>query len=289
MSWDTLGFVGLGRMGGPIARRLKEAGYELWGFDAAGTEGRLPEGAHAATSVAELGAEADVVLLSLPHGAAGREVCEALAGAENLRTETVVDLATLGMRDARECAEVLGKAGVAYVDAPVSGGVAGATTGKLAMMIGAPQEAIDRVEPVLEIVALRRFHVGLEPGQGQAAKLLNNYVSSVAVAATSEAVVFGSRVGLDMEQMVEILNASSGRTTASTDKLPRSVIPRTYDFGFAAAAMRKDAGLYLENSEAVGTATALARANDALWDRFLSTHPDADFTYIHRYLEEGGS
>lgn len=286
---ETLGFVGLGRMGAPIAGRLIGAGYQTWGYDAAGTEERAPAGMRVAAGAGEVAERADIVLLSLPHGEICVEVCRELLAAGEPRVRTVVDLSTIGMGAARRCAELFGEAGGDYVDAPVSGGVAGAATGALAMMVGAPGSVMTRVAGVLDIVAQRRFHVGERPGHGQAAKLLNNYVSSLALAATSEAVVFGSRVGLDMEQMVDVLNASSGRTTASSDKFPRSVVPRTYDFGFAADAMRKDVGLFLEDARGVGVESKLAQANDDLWGSFIQECPGTDFTYIHRYLETATS
>jgi 3-hydroxyisobutyrate dehydrogenase-like beta-hydroxyacid dehydrogenase len=156
-------------------------------------------------------------------------------------------------------------------------------------MVAAPEKLFETARPLIETVAQRCFHVGSEAGQGQAAKLLNNYVSSVALAATSEALVVGGRVGLDLEQLVDVLNASSGRTSASTDKAPRSILPGTYDFGFAAEAMRKDVALFVEDAQRVGSASVLARANDELWGRFVAACPGSDFTYIHRYLEDGGT
>jgi 3-hydroxyisobutyrate dehydrogenase-like beta-hydroxyacid dehydrogenase len=117
-------------------------------------------------------------------------------------------------------------------------------------------------------------------------KLLNNYTSAAALAATCEATVFGARMGLDLETMVAVLNVSSGRSAASEDKFPRSVIPGSYDFGFAGALMTKDVTLYLENATTAETPHALADAVTALWQRFNAAHPEADFTYIHKYFED---
>jgi 3-hydroxyisobutyrate dehydrogenase-like beta-hydroxyacid dehydrogenase len=205
---------------------------------------------------------------------------------EGRKVRTVVDLSTIGIAAARSCAEFLGSVGVVYVDAPVSGGVAGAESGSLAMMASAPAALFDELDPLLAVFAKHRFRVGDEPGQGQAMKLLNNYVSAAALAATCEATVFGAQLGLDLEQMVAVLNASSGRSAASQDKFPRSVVPRTYDFGFAGALMTKDVSLYLENAEGAGVPHELAASVTALWQRFNSAHPTADFTYLHKYLED---
>jgi 3-hydroxyisobutyrate dehydrogenase-like beta-hydroxyacid dehydrogenase len=280
-----LGFFGLGRMGGPIARRLAAAGYQVTGFDPALTSTAGLGAVSLARSLEDVAAMAEIVFLSLPDGAVSREVCEQLAQAEDRRVSFVVDLSTIGIPAASACAALLESAGVTYVDAPVSGGVAGAQSGGLSMMVGASGALFAALRPLLEIIARTCFHVGDTPGQGQAMKLLNNFVSATAMAATSEAVVFGSRHGLDLTQMIAVLNASSGRTTASSDKFPRSVIPGTYDFGFAGALMNKDVALYLEAAAADGVPHQVAERVAAVWAAFTASHPDADFTYIHRDVE----
>lgn len=288
MSQPALGFAGLGRMGGPLSRRLVEAGYALTGFDAAGTAERLPAGAAAAGSIDDLARRTDVLFLSVPDGAASRSICGQIRDTADRQVKTVVDLSTIGIAAARECASLLGEVGVAYVDAPVSGGVAGASSGSLAMMVGAPAALFAELEPVLAVLARHRFRVGDAAGQGQAMKLLNNYVSAAALAATCEATVFGAREGLDLATMVEVLNVSSGRSAASQDKFPRSVIPRSYDFGFAGALMTKDVSLYLDNATDADVPRELAAAVAGLWQRFNAAHPSADFTFLHKYLEDEG-
>lgn len=287
MSEETLGFIGLGHMGGVMSGRLVAAGHRLIGYDAAGTRERLPSGATAAPDAAAVAAEADTVFLSLPDGDASRAVCREIAGAPGRRARMVVDLSTIGSRAARECAALLEAAGVQYVDAPVSGGVAGARAGSLAVMVGAPSEPYERLLPLLAVLGKNCFRVGDVAGQGQAMKLLNNYVSAAALASTAEAVVFGERLGLDPAQMIDVLNASSGRTTASTDKYPRSILPGTYDYGFAGALMAKDVRLYLAEAEGTAGPRDVAAVVARLWQQFLQAHPDADFTYIHQYLEDG--
>lgn len=288
MNAQTLGFVGLGRMGGPMAACLDAAGYELVGFDTAGTRERLPDAAGAAKSVSELATRAGTVFLSVPDGAASRAICGEIAEARDRRVRTVVDLSTIGIMAAKECAAILDAAGVQYVDAPVSGGIAGAESGSLAMMVSASASLFAEMEPILTILAKNCIRVGDEAGQGQAMKLLNNYASAAALAATCEATVFGERMGLDLAKMVEVLNVSSGRSAASEDKFPRSIVPHTYDFGFAGALMTKDVTLYLEGATAAGVPHELADAITAAWQRFNAVHPDADFTFIHKYYEDGG-
>lgn len=286
MDAKTLGFAGLGRMGGPMSGRLADANYRIYGFDPAGTAERLPAGAEAADSIEDLVSRADIVFLSVPDGVVSLSVCRQIAETSGRRASTVVDLSTIGIAAARECAALLAGAGVAYVDAPVSGGVAGAQSGSLAMMVGAPEERFEELRPVLEILSRNCFRVGDDAGHGQAMKLLNNYVSAAALAATCEATVFGAKMGLDLATMVDVLNASSGRSSASQDKFPRSVVTGSYDFGFAGALMTKDVTLYLENAAAANVPHDEASVVAALWQRFNSAHPDADFTYMHRYLED---
>jgi 3-hydroxyisobutyrate dehydrogenase len=289
MSSTTIGVIGLGRMGGPIAARLAREGHDVVGFDAAGSEERSGQGVRVASSVADVAGRCRVVALSLPDGAASEGVITELVQPGDRAVTTVIDLSTIGMSASKRCAAILAAAKIDYVDAPVSGGVAGASTGQMAMMAAASPTVLRQVEPLLSEIAKNLYVVGEEPGHGQAMKLLNNFVSANALAATFEAVVFGSRVGLDMQQMVDVLNASSGRTTASSDKLPRAVLPGTYDFGFAAEAMRKDVRLYLEGATRQGAPHEVAKTVDALWQRFVDAYPGTDFTYLHRYLEEGGS
>lgn len=282
---QTLGFVGLGHMGQPMSARLVKAGHVVLGFDVAGTRERLPAGAEPAGSVDELVQTANTILLSLPDGRASLAVCAGIAQTERRATHTVIDLSTIGIAAARACADRLRATGIEYVDAPVSGGVAGATAGTLAIMVGAPRQLFDRVKPLLEPMGNNIFLMGELPGQGQAMKLLNNYIIATALAATSEAVVFGERVGLDMAQMLDVLNVSSGRTQASVHMFPKHVLPRTYDFGFMAGLMTKDISLFLESAAEAGVSTDLARQATAIWQRFSSEAPDADSTRIHQFVE----
>jgi 3-hydroxyisobutyrate dehydrogenase-like beta-hydroxyacid dehydrogenase len=279
-----LGFVGLGRMGAPMAARLAATGHQVFGFDAAGSADRVPDGVTPAESIGALAA-AELVFLSLPYGAASQHICSSLAQIPYGQTRVVIDLSTIGMAAARSCAETLATADIAYVDAPVSGGVAGAQCGALSLMVACDSAHYRLVEPLLQALGKHCFHVGSAPGQGQAMKLLNNFVSATALAATSEATVFGVQAGLDLAQIIDVLNVSSGRTTASTDKFPRSVLPQRYDFGFAGALMTKDVQLYVESAFAEGAPNALAVAVAELWRRFDTACAGADFTYIHKFLE----
>jgi 3-hydroxyisobutyrate dehydrogenase len=286
LSQEILGFIGLGSIGAPMAARLVAAGHRVVGFDAAGTQERLPSDAVAAGSVEEVAAQADVVFMSLPDGKVSRAVCYQLARAEGRRARVVVDLSTIGVAAAQECAHLLEAAEMTYVDAPVSGGVPGARAGSLAVMVGADVSVYEKIDPLLAAFAKNSFRMGDKPGDGQAMKLLNNFLSATALAATSEAVLFGCKLGLDMEQVVSVINVSSGRNTASADKFPKCIIPQTYDYGFAAALMNKDVDLYSESVEDAGTHHDIGTVIAQTWRDFVAAFPDKDCTFIYKYLED---
>lgn len=283
---ETVGFVGLGSIGAPMARRVRAGGFPLVGYDAAGTQPRLPAGGEGAESVADVARRADVVLLSLPDGPAALAVGRELTEAPERRTSLVVDLSTIGIEAATELTALLRDAEVAYVDAPVSGGVSGAEAGTLAVMAAtASVAAWERAEPVLATFAAHRFLVGERPGQGQAMKVLNNFLSATAMAATSEALVFGARQGLDAEVMVSVLNASSGRNTATSDKFPR-ILAGEEALGFRSALMAKDVSLYREAALACDALGDVGELMSELWNALAEGRPESDFAAIWAFTRE---
>lgn len=282
-----VGFIGLGRMGTPISERLVAAGHAVRGLDVRPVDDTWPVGVVPAADLAAVSRDAEVVVVSLPVVPASLEVCAGIAALrEDERPQVVVEISTIGPAAAKRCAETLAASGIAYVDAPVSGGAVGARSGRLTLMIGAEVAVVDRVAPVLDVIGDRRFVVGPEAGQGQVMKLVNNFTSQTILAATSEATVLGARYGLDLEQMVEVINVSTARSAVSEDKFPRSVIPRSYDFGFATEAAQKDVHLYFEAAEQIDAPRTVAAAVDALWARFVAEMPGTDFTAMHRYVEQ---
>src|SRR5262249_27307248 len=263
-------------------------GFDLVGFDAAGTAERLPRGATQANSARQIGAEVEVVLLSLPDGAASAAVTQELAECRPRRVRVVVDTSTIGVGAAHQIHRHCQAAGLGYVDAPVSGGIAGAANATIALMFSGSAEEFARLRPVLGAISKRLFHVGTEPGQGQAMKLLNNYLSAVALAATSEAVSFGLTQGLDMKGMLDVLNASSGQNTATSDKFPNRILPGLYNAQFRNTLMLKDLILYGENVAAAGTSSDVSRVVREVWRRFATAEPDADFTRIFPFVRDKG-
>jgi 3-hydroxyisobutyrate dehydrogenase len=192
----------------------------------------------------------------------------------------VVDTSTVGVPSARFLDTLLADGGMGYVDAPVSGGVAGARARTLTVMYAGSDAACGIVEPVLAGLSDRRRRVGERPGMAQALKLANNFLSATALAATSEAVAFGLSVGLDMDTMLEVLNASSGQSAATTDKFPNHVRTGRYASGFANSLMSKDLTLYLGAVAAQDGPSAMGRATASVWERFATSEPGVDFTRI---------
>jgi 3-hydroxyisobutyrate dehydrogenase len=285
MSGDIVGFVGLGNMGSALANNLVQAGHRVVAHDALGPA-RAPDGVDYVDDLAGVARRADVVVFSLPDGTASEQVASKIVATADRRTTHVVDTSTVGVHAAQSIDALLGDAGIAYVDAPVSGGVAGARARTLAVMFAAADDACERVEPVLAGLSDRRHRVGDRPGLAQAMKLANNFLSATALAATSEAITFGTALGLDMATMVEVLNASSGNNTATNDKFPNQVITGRFASGFANSLMAKDVRLYLSAVEEQGGPAAIGVATAGIWDRFAAAEPGADFTRIYPYVAE---
>ncbi len=280
----TVGFVGLGNMGSVLAANLVDAGHDVVTHDVAGRR-RSPEGAAFATDVPEVAGRADVIVLSLPDGVVSEQVARDIAGASQRRATHVVDTSTIGLAAAQAINDLLAAAGVAYVDAPVSGGVAGARARTLSVMYAGSEQACEVVAPVLAGLSDRGRRVGDRPGMAQALKLANNFLSATALAATSEAVAFGLSVGLDMGTMLEVLDASSGQSAATSDKFPNHVLTGRYAAGFANSLMSKDLKLYLAAVDTQGAPAVLGRTTESLWDRFAAAEPGADFTRIYPFVE----
>ena len=273
-------------MGSGMVGRLLAAGHAVTVHDPNGAAlaAAVGKGACAAGSAAEVAAAAPIVMASVPTPAIARATAAALAGAPGL--EVFVDLSTSGPQAAQAIAAQLGARGVAAVDAPVSGGVTGAASGKLAIMASGPAAAVQRVRPLLAELG-RVFVVGERPGLGQTVKLANNLMSAASLAIAAEALAMGAKAGVDPAVMLEILNASSGRNSATQDKIPRHVLNRRFDFGFANALSFKDVRLCLDEAEALGVPMVVGAA---VRQMLSITHnvcgPDADCTEMVRVVEQ---
>jgi len=281
---STIGFIGLGSMGLPMASNVAAAGFDLVCFDAAGTAERLPPGASAAASVADVFERCGTTLISVPDGAATTAVVDELERAAKRTVTTVIDLSTVGPVAARASAARLEPMGITYCDGPVSGGVAGARAGTISLMFAGPSAVFEAHRPILDAMSANVFHVGESAGQGQAMKLLNNFLSAVALAATSEAVAFGAAAGLDMQVMLDVINVSSGRNTASADKFPNRVVTGSFDAGFRTQLMNKDVALFLDSVANVGTSAVVAQAVGRVWADANAAMPGSDFTEVWKFV-----
>jgi 3-hydroxyisobutyrate dehydrogenase-like beta-hydroxyacid dehydrogenase len=281
----TIGFLGLGRMGAPMASRLLGHGDMLLVHDLSdeAVARLVTQGAQAAGSAEALGERCDIVFMSLPTPPIVRSAAGEIVSGGNPRI--VCDLSTSGPALAQELHALLTPQGIASFDAPVSGGIRGAEQGTLALMAGGPEAQWPELEPLLARLG-KPFYMGETPGAGQIAKLANNLLSLAAIATTAEAMTLAIKGGLDPARMIEVLNAGTGRNSATQDKWPRAVLPRTFDFGFSAQLSLKDTKLALDEARAMGVPLPTGERLAALLERTLATcGDDADFTEMAKVVE----
>jgi 3-hydroxyisobutyrate dehydrogenase-like beta-hydroxyacid dehydrogenase len=272
-----------------MASRLLDAGHSLCIFDT-NPEVVKPlaaRGAEKAASAEDVASKADVVFISLPTPPIVQAVSLGDKGIlKGSRVKTMIDLSTTGPSVAKVVAKAAGERGVAWVDSPVSGGVTGATKGTLAVMVSCAKPTFDEIDPLLKVFG-KTFYVGDKPGLAQIAKLANNLLAAAALVVSSEAVAMGVKAGLDAKVLIDIINAGSGRNSATQDKFPRAILPRTFDFGFATGLSYKDVRLCVDESEALGVpmvAGAAVRQMLAITQARFGA--DSDFTMIAKVVEE---
>jgi 3-hydroxyisobutyrate dehydrogenase-like beta-hydroxyacid dehydrogenase len=282
------GFIGLGRMGGAMARRLLAAGHQVLVHDPspAAAAALATQGATVSASARAVADAAAVVFLSLPTPTIVEEV---VLGGQGIRAgsrlKVCVDLSTSGPETAVKLAAGLAERGIASLEAPVSGGIKGAREGTLALMVSGPEATWEQVRPLLEVFG-KPFFMGQNPGAGQTMKLVNNLLGACAIAITAEGMTLGVKAGLDPARMIDVLNVSSGRSSATQDKWPRSVLPRTFDFGFASGLCLKDVRLCLAAARSLAVPLGVGTAVSELLQRTVDTlGADADFTAMAKIVE----
>jgi 3-hydroxyisobutyrate dehydrogenase-like beta-hydroxyacid dehydrogenase len=284
-----IGFIGLGKMGFPMARRLIEAGHRLTVFDTqkAAVDRLTALGAKAGASPKDIADEVETVMASLPSLQASLDVAAGKGGViEGTRVKRFVDLSTVGSQMAVKIHGLLAKKNIVQIDSPVSGGVGGAEKGTLAVMVSGPRTEFEAVKAALGVIG-KVFFIGEKPGSGQTMKLANNFLSATAMVATSEAVVMGVKSGLDPAVMIDVINAGSGMNTASRDKFPRSVLPRSFDFGFTTGLMVKDVRLAVEEMRQLGLSMEVAEAVGRLWEVVIREEgAESDFTAAIKPIEK---
>jgi 3-hydroxyisobutyrate dehydrogenase len=288
MTTAKLGFVGVGKMGGPMTARLLNAGHKVCVFDASAEAMAAAEklGAQTAGSAAEVASVAETVFLSLPDPQIVQAVALGKEGViEGATVKRVVDFSTIGPRAANSVSEGLGAENIAYIDAPVSGGVKGAREGTLAIMVACPTPVFTDSEEILKNFG-KVFHLGEKPSQAQTMKIANNLLAGAAIALTSEAMVMGVKAGLDPKLMLDVLNTSTGRNSATQDKFPRAVLPGSFDFGFTTGLSYKDISLCIDEAEALGVPMVVGSAVRQMLAVTKAMYgADSDFTSICRVVE----
>lgn len=277
---SRIGFIGLGNMGGPMARQLVQAGHEVVGYDVseAALEAHRHAGAGSATSVSEAVEAAEFVISMLPAGEHVREVFTSDGGilAAAQPSTLLIDCSTIDVETARAVSAAAAEAGLEMLDAPVSGGVSGAQTGTLTFMVGGPASAFRDAEPVFQAMGKAVVHAG-PSGSGQAAKLCNNLLAGISMIAVSEAFVLADKLGLDRQKLFDIVSMSSGQcwslTTLCPVPGPVPTSPANNDFrpGFAASLMLKDLKLAQQAAATAAAATPLGAAAAKLYEQFVDS------------------
>ena len=268
-----------------MCRRLIDAGFAvtILDNDKAAMQPLLDAGAKAASTPAEVGDAAEIVIVSLPTPPIVLTVAQQVAAGKKVKI--FVDTSTTGAIYEKRIAAALAEKGIACVDAPVSGGLKGAENGTLAVMVSCQDDVFAKLEPVLKHTG-KLFHVGKEPGQGQTMKLVNNLLSATAMAATSEAVVMAVKAGLDPQQAIDVINAGTGKNSASEDKFPRFIVNRRFNLGFALGLLNKDLRLCMEEAEALGVPMVVGSAvRQMLAIATASEGADGDMTEIVKPIE----
>jgi 3-hydroxyisobutyrate dehydrogenase-like beta-hydroxyacid dehydrogenase len=283
-----IGFIGLGQMGFHMARRLLEAGHRVIVFDTRreATDRLTALGAQAAGSPRAIADEAETVMASLPTPDIVLAVATGPDGViAGKRVRRFVDLSTTGAVMAKRIFTALKAKNIVQIDCPVSGGVTGAAKGTLALMVSGPRAEVAAIEPVLPAIG-KTFFIGERPGAGQTMKLCNNFLSAAAMTATSEAMVMGVKAGLDPRIMLDVINAGTGRNTATEDKFGRIVLPRLFNLGFTVGLMAKDLKLCLAEGEALGVPMEVAEAVTRMLQIACDENgPDKDLSTVVQPVE----
>lgn len=285
------GFIGLGAMGKPMAANacahLASHGDQLIVHDIAGTRDRAPENAIVAQSNNEVVRRAKVIALSLPSVAVNRAVIEEIA-ASGHSDKIIVDTCTIGPEAAAENAAILARAGIEYVDAPISGMVIRAEEGSLTSMVAGSADAIARARPLIDGYTRDLFVVGDRAGHGQRMKLVNNalYISNIIT--VSEALAYGEHDGLELETMLEVLNVSSGQSFVTGTVFPRFMVdPHSASSGVEAHIIDKDLSLFVDAAKRDGTPNETIAQAYQLMQRFARSDPHGEMARMYRFIRDG--
>ncbi|MEL0003252.1 MAG: NAD(P)-dependent oxidoreductase [Rhodospirillales bacterium] len=285
-----IGYIGLGAMGRPMAINLLEAGHDLvvCDTDESRTAILAQRGAEVAASPRETAEKSDYVLACLPSLAAAEEVAIGTQGADKgNRAKAFVNMGTTGSAYSRAIAEKMKAAGKAFLDAPISGGPPGAEAGTLGIMCSGDKKTFEALKAGLEVLSGKLVYLNENPGAAQTMKLVNNIISFGNLSVALEAMTLGAKAGLDPEQMLEVINASSGRNSATETKIPNHVLPRTFDYGGAMYIIEKDLELWRREAEAYETPMWLGTNIRTLFLQCMAeVGRDKDMTALAKTLEK---
>jgi 3-hydroxyisobutyrate dehydrogenase-like beta-hydroxyacid dehydrogenase len=285
----AIGFIGLGTMGGRMASWLVKSGYRVIVHDVntAAMDVLCNAGAHPAVSAKDVADKAEVICTSLPSPKVLDHVMFGETGViYGKAVRTVIDLSTSGPQAIQEVARRLAVSEITLIDAPVSGNPQGAGEGKLTLMVSGDEKRIAEIRSVLETLGQRVVIVGNTPGLGQYMKLVNNFLSATALAASAEAIVMGVKAGLDPDRIIEVLNNGSGKNSATLDKVPNDVLTGKFDHGFSIGLLYKDVKLYAEEADALNVPTWIGASVRQLWAQSqLLSGSGADCTRIFDLFE----
>jgi 3-hydroxyisobutyrate dehydrogenase-like beta-hydroxyacid dehydrogenase len=285
-----IGYIGLGAMGRPMAINLIEAGHDLvvCDTDENRTAVLAQRGAEVAASPRETADKSDYVLACLPSLAAAEDVALGIDGADKgNRAKAFINMGTTGSAYSRAVAERMKAAGKVFLDAPISGGPPGAEAGTLGIMCSGDKETFEALKSSLEVLSGKLFYLNENPGAAQTMKVVNNIISFGNLSVALEAMTLGAKAGLDPEQMLEVINASSGRNSATDTKIPNHVLSRTFDYGGALYIIEKDLELWRREAEAYETPMWLGTNIRTLFLQCMAeVGRDQDLTALTTTLEK---
>lgn len=280
------GFIGLGAMGGAIARRLVSAGIPLHVYDPdhKKCEEFKQLGAVVQPSAKAVADAAQTIYVCLPNASVSRSVAQEVSLGSSV--QVYVEMSTIGRKAVMDIAKVLEGQAIDMVDAPVSGGPRGADAGTLAIIMAGTEQALAQVRKTVSCMGSNVFEVGVEPGMAQMMKLVNNLISAANMVSAYEALVLGAKAGLDPDQMVDIINVSTGRNSATTDKVPKSILTGTFDYGASIHTIHKDVSIGLEEAHDLQVPMWLGQSVRQAWEFAITQGGgDLDFTALIQYME----
>jgi 3-hydroxyisobutyrate dehydrogenase-like beta-hydroxyacid dehydrogenase len=280
------GFIGLGAMGGAIARRLAGAGVALHVYDPDRTQCESLEklGAIVQPSAKAVADAAQTVFACLPGAAVSRAVAREVS--EGAAIKVYAEMSTIGRKALMDIARTMQEKSIDTVDAPVSGGPRGADAGTLSIIMSGSEQALAQVRAPVALMGKNVFEVGTEPGMAQMMKLVNNLISAANMVSAYEALVLGAKAGLDPDQMVDIINVSTGRNSATTDKVPKSILTGTFDYGASIRTIHKDVSIGLEEAHDLQVPMWLGQSVRQAWEFAITQGgEDLDFTALIQYME----